>query len=126
MTPSSPPATARGSRQAVAVDDLEVGMILAEDVLDQQGRLLLPSGSDLTDRHLRAFQMMGILAVKVRGTGAEPPEPVLSPEILAEAEARVRARLHNNDLEQPVIAEIYRFAVQREARRLAAGERPHA
>ena len=101
-------------------------MVLAEDVHDQQGRLLLPSGSELTERHLRAFQMWGILTVKVRGAGEEPSEPVISPEILAEAEARVRQRMHNNDLALPVIAEILRFAVQREARLLAAVERPHA
>ncbi len=102
-------------------------MILAGDVHDQQGRLLLPGGSTLTSRHIRAFQMWGILTVKVRGTGEEEPaESVLSPEILAAAEARVRERMHNNDLESPVIMEIVRFAVQREARLIAAGERPHA
>lgn len=102
-------------------------MILAEDVHDQQGRLLLPSGSALTDRHLRAFQMWGILTVKVRGAGEEEaPEPVISPELLAEAEIRVRERMQHNDLESPVIVEILRFAVQREARLLAAGDRPHA
>ncbi len=102
-------------------------MILAEDVHDQQGRLLLPTGSELTDRHLRAFQMWGILTVKVRGAGEEAaPDPVISPEILAEAERRVRERMHHNDLALPVIAEIVRFAVQREARLIAAGDRPHA
>jgi hypothetical protein len=116
-----------GGRQAVAVDDLEVGMILAEDVHDQQGRLLLPSGSALTERHLRAFQMWGILTVKVRGAGEEElPEPVVSPEILAEAETRVRERMRQHDLDAPVIAEIVKFAIQREARLLAAGGRPNA
>lgn len=124
--PLSPPGSASGGRQVIDVDALEAGMILAEDVHDQQGRLLLPSGSALTDRHLRAFQMWGIPTVKVRGTGVEPPEPVVSPEILAEAGRRVRERLRLNDLEQPVIAEILRFAVEREARRIAAGERPDA
>jgi hypothetical protein len=120
-------SSARGGRQTIGVDDLEVGMILMEDVHDQQGRLLIPSGTALTDRHLRAFQMWGILSVKVGGTGEdEPPELVISPEILAEAETRVRERLRQNDLESPVILEILRFAVQREARLIAAGERSHA
>ncbi len=102
-------------------------MVLAESVHDQQGRLLLPDGSALTERHLRAFQMWGILTVKVRGAGEEdPPEPVVSPEILAEAERRVRERMRLNDLELPVITEVVRFAVQREARLIASGERPHA
>lgn len=124
---ATPFSSTHGGRQAVGVDDLEVGMILAEDVHDQQGRLLLPSGSELTERHLRAFQMWGILTVKVRGAGEEePPELVISPEVLAAADAKVRERLRSHDLESPVIAEIFQFAVQREARLRAAGERHHA
>ncbi len=124
---AAPFSSPHGGRQAVGVDDLEAGMILAEDVHDQQGRLLLPSGSELTERHLRAFQMWGILTVKIRGAGEEePPELVISPEVLAAADAKVRERLRSQDLESPVIAEIFQFAVQREARLLAAGERPHA
>jgi hypothetical protein len=126
MAATSFPPT-QGGRQAVGVDDLEVGMILAEDVHDQQGRLLMPSGTALTERHLRAFQMWGILTVKVRGAGEEEaPELVISPETLAEADARVRERLRQHDLTSPVIAEILQFAVQREARRIATGERPNA
>lgn len=117
----------QGGRQAVGVDDLEVGMILAEDVHDQQGRLLLPSGAALTERHLRAFQMWGILTLKIRGAGEEEaPELVISPAALAEADVRVRERLRQHDLASPVIAEIFQFAVQREARLIAAGERSHA
>jgi hypothetical protein len=125
-TPLSFPS-AQGGRQTVSVDDLEVGMTLAEDVHDQLGRLLLPGGTALTERHLRAFQMWGILTVKVRGAGeAEAPEPVISPEILAQAEARVLARLRQQDLTSPVIQEVIRFTVQRESRLIATGDRPHA
>jgi hypothetical protein len=124
-TPSSAPVG--GGRQAVGVDDLEIGMVLGEDVHDQQGRLLLPQGTVLTERHLRAFQMLGILSLKVRGAGEEEEAaPVISPEILAEAESRVRERMRHHDLAHPAIAVIIQFAVQREARLLASGERPHA
>lgn len=126
MAAPSPSTSTSSGRQAIGIDDLEAGMILAEDVHDQQGRLLLPSGSELTERHLRAFQMWGILTVKIRGTGEEPAEPVVSPEILAAAETRVRERMAHHDLEHPVLAEIFRYAVQREARCMAAGERGHA
>jgi hypothetical protein len=111
----------------ISVDDLEVGMTLAEDVHDQLGRLLLPGGTALTERHLHAFQMWGILTVKVRGAGqVEAAEPVISPEILAQAEARVRERMRHQDLGAPVIVEVIRFTVQREARLIAAGDRPDA
>jgi hypothetical protein len=122
---SRPAAPARGAPQ-VSVDDLEPGMLLAEEVRDQQGRLLVPAGAELTARHLRAFQLWGILTVRIRATNAEP-DPAdlpLTPEQLSEGEALVRGRLRETDPAHPFIAELVRLCTVREARRLAQ-ERQH-
>lgn len=116
-----------GARGAglVAVDDLEAGMLLAEDVRDQQGRLLMPAATELTDRHLRAFQLWGILGVKIRRPGEEPEDAMLqvAPELRAQAEVNVRERLRHNDPADPVMAELQRICVEREGQRLARGSR---
>lgn len=113
----------QAGRPVVGVEDLAPGMVLAENVNDAQGRLLVPQGTELTDRHLRAFQLWGILGVRVRGPeGEEPPAPPISPECLAEAEARVRARFCTSPLAHPVLAELLRICTLREAGRLARGE----
>ncbi len=103
-------------------------MLLAQDVHDQQGRLLMPRDTALTDRHLRAFELWGILAVQVQQAGAEsgPPELVITPEELAQAEALVSARLAHNDLTHPMIATLFRICTEREARRLALLRHRHA
>lgn len=104
----------------VPVDDLEAGMVLADEVRDQQGRLLMPSGTELTDRHLRAFQMWGIMTVRIRtGDGTEPAEPPLTAEALAAGRAVVLARLRDTDASHPFIAELVERCGEREARRLA-------
>lgn len=109
----------------VAVDDLEAGMLLAEDVRDQQGRLLMPAATELTERHLRAFQLWGILGVKIRRPGEveEVGQVTVPPELRAEAEVLVRERLRHNDPSDPVIAELQRICVMRVGQKLARGQR---
>jgi hypothetical protein len=121
-----PPSLPRPSR-LIPVDDLEGGMVLAESVHDAQGRLLIQRDTELTDRHLRAFQLWGIQSVRILGPGSNEPEPPpISSEILARAEALVRERFRHNDLEHPLIVAILRVCLMREARRLADGELVHA
>ena len=105
----------------VPVEDLEAGMVLADEIRDQQGRLLMPAGTELTTRHLRAFQLWGILSVRITSgdTGAEPAEPPLTPEELEAGRALVLARLRDTDPSHPFIAELVQLCTVREARRLA-------
>lgn len=106
----------------VSVDDLEAGMVLADEVRDQQGRLLMPSGTELTDRHLRAFQLWGILSVRITsGDASEPAEPPVSAADLEAARALVTGRLRHTDAAHPFIAELVQLCTLREARRLARG-----
>lgn len=98
------------------VDDLVEGMILGEDVHDAQGRLLIPSGTELTARHLRAFQMYGMTAVRIRSADALVEPAAISEAELAEAEARVLPRFRHNDRSHPVIAALLHWCTQAEAR----------
>lgn len=126
MSRLEPPAGAPGA--LIPAEDLAPGMVLAEEVRDQQGRLLMPAGTELTERHLRAFQLWGIRSVRVFGAGGSQGDPVpeLTPAQLAEGEAIVRARFQLHDLRHPLIAELLRLAGRREAVRLAAEARGHA
>lgn len=110
------------ARQPTPVDDLVAGMILAENVNDSQGRLLIPGGTELTDRHLRAFALWGVMAVRVRGAGGEEEaEPEVSPEAVAAARELVLPRFVHNDLQHPLIAVLLEQCIHREARRIAGG-----
>ncbi len=117
------PGLSMSSRQQTSVDDLAPGMILGENVNDGQGRLLIPAGAELTERHLRAFQLWGILAVRVRGAdGEDPGVPEVSPEALAAARERILPRFAHNDVHHPLIAALVDACAQREARRVAGAD----
>lgn len=105
--------------EPVGVDDLQAGMILAEDVFDQQGRMLMPVGTELTDRHLRACQLWGIMSIRIRseGAGAEVSARVPTPEQYAVAEATTRHRFQLNDLTHPLAAELFQICLERAADR---------
>ena len=110
------------ARASIPVDDLTAGMVLGESVHDGQGRLLMPAGTELTERHLRAFQLWGIMAVKIRGAaGAEDTVAEVSPEELAAAVERVMPRFVHNDVQHPLIAILLHECAVREAGRLARG-----
>lgn len=110
------------SRRPTPVDDLTPGLILGENVNDAQGRLLMPIGTELTERHLRAFQLWGIMAVRVRGAeGEEEAIPEVSPEALAAALERILPRFVHNDIHHPLIALLLEECAFREARRMVGG-----
>jgi len=110
------------SRAATPVDDLAPGMVLGESVHDGQGRLLMSAGTELTERHVRAFRLWGIMSVRVRGAdGEEEALPDISPEAMAAARERILPRFARNDLQHPLIAVLLDECARRDARRMATG-----
>ena len=68
----------------VRTDNLKEGMILADDVRDMKGKLLLAKGQDLEARHIRIFKIWGITEVNVVGNvgSQEDPESDVSPKLI--------------------------------------------
>jgi hypothetical protein len=101
----------------LGLDNLRPEMVLAADIVDGMGRLLLPSGTALTDKHLRYCQMWGVLDAEV--VGDEPPEPVaevaIEPAVLAAAEAEIRPRFRHCELDHPAMDTVLRYCIQRQA-----------
>ena len=98
----------------VTLEQLRPEMVLAADIVDGGGRLLLPAGTALTEKHVRYCQMWGVLEADI-ASGEGPPieaEPVIDPARLAAAEAIVRPRFRHVDASHPVIEILLRHAVQ--------------
>jgi hypothetical protein len=51
----------------VRIKNLKVGMVLASHAKDPNGRLLLPAGEKITDKHIRTFMAWGITEVDIEG-----------------------------------------------------------
>ena len=102
----------------VSPEDLQIDMVLAQDIKDAGGQLLVPSGQPITEKHLRIFRMIGVGEVEIEGEGASPEEPAhIDPAKLAAAEERLRPRFRHTDLEHPVIEALFRHCSLAEAKR---------
>ena len=104
----------------VSVDQARPGMVLLGDVKDNKGRLLIPAGNELSDRHCQALKMWGVTSLDVEGDEPEGDALLdISPEILAEAEVATDAHLGTNDPSHPLIAALRPILVKNRAEGIA-------
>ena len=107
--------------------DLQVGMTVAQDVKDRQGRLLIPAGTSLNEKHLRAVKLWGIAVVNIESDGETGPagvESAFSQEVLERAGAETEKIFANNaaNREHPVYEPLFHYRLMKTARRMEAGD----
>jgi hypothetical protein len=101
----------------VALDNLETGMVLASDVLDRNGRMLLGAGAELNQKHLTIFRTWGVAEADIAGIDYvenESPLPAeITPEALAAAEETLQPHFIHCGTQHPVLRELLRLAAIR-------------
>ncbi len=99
---------------AVLTDKLKPGKILAQEVRDISGRLLLARGNEIGVNHIRIFKTWGVSEVTVEGPaqGDEKSDPESNPEILEQAIETAKTLFRHADLDHPVIKKIFNLSVQ--------------
>lgn len=75
-------------------EELEIGMQVAEEIRDKRGRVLMPPGVLLEEKHLRALKMWGVESVAVLGDEKAEAEQKAREQIDPEALERVRAQVN--------------------------------
>lgn len=110
----------------IKIEGIQAGMVLQRDIKDRSGRMLLPAGASVTDKHLNVFRTWGITEAHVRGEkdGAEAAAATASLDDLdADLVARARDELtrlfSQTDREHPLMKELFTLAVARAAARLS-------
>lgn len=107
----------------VPVQSLKPGRILAADIKNAHGQLLIKKAMEVTDKHLRVLKSWGVVEVQVEGDPSDTTDEMVveqfNPEILDKARTEVLARMSHNSMEHPAIDELVRLAVQRRARQLS-------
>jgi hypothetical protein len=102
-------------------------MILAADVKNIKGTLLLGEGATLTERHIRMLKMWGIETANIAGE-PEPDEakPALevTPEIIQMAEKQIAHRFRLIQMNSPVLVELRKLALQRSIHQLSEQSAP--
>ncbi len=96
-------------------------MVVARDVKNIDGMLLVPSGCELSERQIGILQSWGVTELEIEASEdqakALDPLAQLPPETLARLTADLRARFWKRDEFGPVPAEIFNCMLLRLARR---------
>lgn len=104
---------------SVRLKMLKPGMVLADDVRDIKGRLLLMKGSPVGTEHIRIFKMWGIPQVEVAGMPGEAEAAVapVDPAWLTTVTRETEALFVCTDRTHPAVREIFQQAVAHRAAR---------
>ncbi len=102
------------------IDSLNPGMKVGKDVVEASGQVLLRTGTEITEKHLRVLRSWGIQQVEIEGPKPPDHEDSLlaraTPAMLDRAQAAVGTRFRHTDPAHPGIAELMRLAVLAELR----------
>lgn len=104
----------------IRLKKVKPGMVLADDVRDVKGRLLLARGKPIGPEHIRIFKIWGIPQLEVLGAQetAEPtPALPVDPARLEMMRTQAEALFRHTDREHPAIEEIFNQAVAYRAAR---------
>jgi HD-like signal output (HDOD) protein len=97
----------------VAVSELKPTMVLADDLRDRSGRLLIGKGTHLTEKNIKVCKIWGVIEADIEGISQEEISSQrmkqFDPETLEAVEQVVRKRFIHNDLNHPAIRELLRI-----------------
>ena len=95
-------------------------MVLADDLTDKMGRLLMTRGTVFTDKYLKICKMWGVVEAQVEGVSGDDINAFelddLDPKELAKATELVHKRFCQTDIDHPAIRELVRLCILRTAR----------
>ncbi len=98
----------------IRVTSLKPGMILAEDVKDVRGRLLLAGGRPVGAEHIRIFKIWGIPQVEIKGAaGAKEKEAAIpiDPRVIERLNAAAEKIFRHTDRKHPAVNEMFNLAI---------------
>ena len=107
----------------VNVSQIEPGMVLANDLKDQNGRFLLAKGVELSTKHLKIMKTWGVVEADIEGvTEAEMEEKQaadINPRILEAAEEIEKQRFIYSDLNHEAVYKLFQICILRRAKQLS-------
>ncbi len=105
----------------ISIDRAEEGMVVLSGVTDRAGRLLIPAGKELEEKHLRALKMWGIDSIEIEGEDDLPEEDLaIEPWASEEAVRLLDALFEHADRQHPFIEGLHAYCMVRLARRVQA------
>jgi putative nucleotidyltransferase with HDIG domain len=101
----------------LSISELEPDMVIAGDLKDRSGRLLMIKGTVLTSKHIKICKMWGVVEAEVEGISCEDVKSSVmkqfDPAEIAAAEEIIRQRFSHNDMNHPAVLELFRLCTLR-------------
>ncbi len=108
-------------------EDIQPRMVLNSDLKDRNGRVLLKTGTPITEKHLRIIKMWGILEADIQGVEKETVISNVNIEIDPILQEKVETELgqlfRHTNRQHPFISELFRLLTLRGALNRLRNER---
>ena len=97
----------------IHINELKPGMVLADEVRDLSGKLLLEKGKTILPDHFRIFKIWVVTEVNICGDNSDKKKfkPDFNSEQYKKTKEITLRAFHHNDCEHPAIEEIFRLSV---------------
>ncbi len=102
----------------VSVDQAAPGMVLSNPVTDRRGRLLIPAGQTLSDKHVNALKMWGVVSLDIEGDEDVQIKAPISSEALEAARAALAPLYRHADVSHPFVRKVFEHAAHQRAQDL--------
>ncbi len=97
-------------------------MVLAEDIRDRNGRLLLKTDTKLTEKHLHVFKVWGVLEAEIKGAQEDFASIGMDMEkhpLFHEVEARMKERFSCTDIDHPMTEKLFNLCLKRKLKTIS-------
>lgn len=101
-------------------------MVLAANVLDKRGRVLIPAGKELIEKYVAALPAWGVTRIEVEGDEIEGVDADVEPWALDKATEELDTLFQKSNRGHPAIDALFDACVARRATQIqaAAGDHP--
>lgn len=102
----------------IMLDQAQPGMVLEQPVSNTNGRVLLPAGCEINEKHIKAMKMWGIVDLCIKGSteSGESETNAVTSHKLENAKNSVAEAFKHANLGTPIMNAIYNEAVAYYAR----------
>ncbi len=101
----------------INIEDLQPGMVLAKDVAESRGQVLLTAGQTIQENHLTIFRAWGVTEADVEGVDQAELASAASSSDDPELSRKVHDQADNlfmfNNLDHPAVSKLYNLYVRR-------------